>query len=166
MLLLMPLAAHAAGMTPTQKGTGYCQKNTESYCYEWTFSSDPTIRFVSHGDEDVIAYSFYRVETGGGYALLVDVHAVLNDETRPNKFFWAYPWDIGDIALAPSRGEPVVLATYKHELMVADVDGETISSDRLPAVLFLGRSTQPSATGPHLQFKGIPLSRLTSKVRR
>jgi hypothetical protein len=59
--------------------------------------------------------------------------------------FWGYPWDIEDIALAPDRSKGVVLASFRHSIVD---DGEVDSPAwqlRVPAVLFVGTTTQPQA---------------------
>ena len=156
LVLLASGTVHAGGMTVVPREDGYCHTRTESYCFEWKLVGDPTVRFIARGDEDVIDYSFFRVGTKGQYKQLVSVHPVLKDNSRPGQLFWAYPWDIADIALAPGKRQPVLLATYEHSLTVTDGEGETISSAHLPAVLFIGRTTQPTATVPPLHFSATP----------
>ena len=150
-------AANAAGMTAVADGTGNCRSLAETYCYEWALDADRSVRFVARGDEDIIDYSLFGVGKSGRYERLTGVHPVLKDRDHPGLLFWAYPWDISDIAIAPGEHQPVLLATLDHPILVRNAEGDVISNARLPAVLFLGRSTQPRAKVALIEFSPTPV---------
>jgi hypothetical protein len=160
-LLLYSSASSAAGMAVVPEENRYCYQNAR-YCYEWQMLSDPAVHFIAWGDEDGIDYSFYRKSKNGEYQHIVRVYPVLRDSSRDNSLYWAYPWDMEDIA--PSSGPGQVLATFKHTLLD---DGEIRSPDwqkHIPAVLFLGHTTQPNITAPKLRFRSVPLLQLRAKA--
>jgi hypothetical protein len=151
--------SHAAGMTAVPEGARHCFGKA-SYCYEWALTSDPSIRFIAWGDEDGIEYTFHRKSKSGEYQYLVRIQPVLQDSTRSESLYWGYPWDIQDIAVAPNGA---VLATFKHDLTD---DGEVYSQPwqkRIPAVLFIGHTTQPDIKVPKLRFRAITLPSLQSE---
>ena len=144
-------------MAPVPKNSGYCKTSNETYCYEWALTRDHAVRFIARGDEDVIEYSFYRVASGQ-YERAGDVYPVLKDEGRPGQLFWAYPWDITDIALGPDESALMLLGTFEHTFTVSDEYGNTISNERRPAVLFVGKTTQPESILSPLHFWAMSLS--------
>ena len=152
-------AASATGMSPVPQHSGYCAGKDDAICYEWTLTSDPSVRLVAYGYEDGVEYAFYRFKSGT-YTHLVRIYPVLRDPAHRDTYFWGYAWDIKDIAVAPKGA---VMATFEHSI----VDhGEVYSPSwqkRVPAVLFTGKTTQPGMTVAVLQFKPSPLGTLVSR---
>lgn len=151
--------ASAAGMSAIPQQSGFCTDKDDAICYEWTLASDPDVRVIAYGYEDGVEYAFYRLEHGV-YRHLVRIHPVLQDPARRDTYFWGYPWDIRDIAIAPDKRS--AMATFKHSLID---DGEVYSPSwqrRIPAVLFIGKTTQPDIKVPVLQFKPVALDTLVS----
>jgi hypothetical protein len=147
-LIFYSVASHSSGMTTVPESDRYCFGKA-SYCYEWALTTDPTIRFIAWGDEDGIEYTFHRKDKSGQYQYLVRIYPVLKDSSKGESLYWGYPWDIEDIALDPSGA---MLATFEHDLVD---DGEASSQPwqkRIPAVLFLGHTTQPDIAVPKLRF--------------
>lgn len=151
-LLLLAGPAGAANMTPVAAADGHCHyaEAWGASCHEWRFAHDPSLRFIADGYEDGMEYWFATRRDDGTYAYLVRVFPVLRDPSRPGSLYWGYGWDIHDIVL-PGGGNRM-LATFDHAIVD---DGEVDSPDwqqRVPAVLFEGRTTQPGMTVPKLAF--------------
>lgn len=164
-LLLLPVTASAANMAPVEKTAGFCAANQETYCYEWALTPTDQIRFVAHGDEYTIEYSFYRVDTHGyrkldGYRKLADVFPVLQDPEHPGRLFWGYPWDITDIRLTEVIDSPALLSTTNHGIKVSDEYGTPVSDEVRPAILFVGTATQTDSEVEPLNFAPVLLTDL------
>jgi hypothetical protein len=147
-------------MTSVPEGARYCSGKA-SYCYEWALDADPSIRFIAWGDEDGIEYTFHRKSQNNEYQYLVRVQPVLRDSTRSESLYWGYPWDIEDIAV---NVDGAVLATFRHDLVD---DGEVYShpwQKRIPAVLFIGHTTQPDMKVAKLRFRPITLPSLQKRA--
>ena len=163
--LLIALPVSAENLRPVAKQNGFCALADESaICYEWQVLIDPSIRFVAEGYEDGIDYGFYRLDKTNKYTHIVSVYPVIRDPSRKDALFWGYPWDIYDIELASVKKPLALLFSIDHAL--AD-DGE-ISIPKwqkhVPAVLFIGRTTQPRMTVPNLRFKDGTLNTIRSAV--
>lgn len=138
---LLPAIAYSGEMEPVPEAEAYC-KTFDSYCYEWKFNSDPSLRFIAHGDEDGGVWLFYRRSMEGKYTKLFAVYPAMIDERRKGSIFWGYAWDIEDIVLAPGRGLSF-LAAFNHGFTY---DAEWIpppGQKEVPFVLFKGTATQP-----------------------
>lgn len=131
-------------------------------CHEWTLTADPAIRFVAYGFEDGIDYSFFRRSESGMYRHLVRIHPLLRDASRPDSLFWGYPWDVEDLALAPSGD---LLVTFGHDVLDDGVVAEWPGQRRTPAVLFVGRTTQPQFSHPLLDFAPASLPALRADAQ-
>ena len=161
LLATLSFSASAEGMTPVPESERYCLNRT-TYCYEWQLVSNPAIRLVAWGDEDGIDYSFFRRSTTKQYERLVRVLPVLQDSSRPGGLFWAYPWDMKDIAVDKAGN---LQATFAHDLIDdSDVDSPA-NQTRLPAVLFLGRTTQPDVSVKHPKFRSFKLKTLLESAK-
>lgn len=116
--------------------------NWDSYCYEWEFKRDKTLRFIAHGDEDGGLWIFYRVTKNGKYKKLFEVHPALIDSKRPGTIFFGYAWDIEDIVVDLKSKDIKLLATFDHNYQY---DGNVVPNNQrtTPYVLFRGTSTQP-----------------------
>ncbi len=148
-------------MTQIPESERHCLDRT-TYCYEWQLVSDPTIRFMAWGDEDGIDYSFYRRSASNQYKRLLRVLPVLQDSNRPGGLFWAYPWDMTDIALDHAGN---LQATFAHDLQDdSDVDSPA-GQTRLPAVLFIGHTTQPDVSVKHPEFHPFKLKKLQKSAK-
>ena len=161
-LLLMACgsAAHARGMNAVPENVGFCVGKAGT-CHEWSLASDPSIRFIAHGFEDGIEYAFHRKRPTGEYEYLVRVYPVLRDATRAESFYWGYPRDIDDVVV-DSKG--ALLATFGHELF-DDGNVESLPwQKRIPAVLFIGRTTQPDIKVPKLRFRGMTVPALQKEA--
>lgn len=154
-----------AGMTPVPLAESRCSQYAyvPSICHEWALPSG--IRFVAQGDEDGIEYAFYR-PTDGLYEAFVRVYPVLQDASRPDTLFWGYPWDITDIARPddPERGD--LLASFDHDILDDGVAESPAWQRRVPAVLFVGRTTQPQVTVAPLAFRPGTVPGLRSESER
>jgi hypothetical protein len=164
LLLLLVQPAYSSGMAVVSINQGFCGRTEDksAICHEWMLSSSPSIRFVAYGYEDGVEYSFYNLLPDDSYEHILRVHPVIRDSSRNNAFFWGYPWDIQDIALPSSKSRKSILATFDHSIID---DGEVYSpawQKRIPAVLFIGRTTQPAMTVSPLKFKSSTLHGLRS----
>ena len=157
--LLLSASTSAAEMTRVERDAGYCAGNEETYCFEWIIPSLGNLRFIAHGDEDVIEYGFYQIGVNG-YCILSNVLPVLEDASRPGQLFWGYPWDIADIKLTHSGERAALLGTFNHQLTSTDDDGVSINLSGKRAVLFVGRTTQPEAPVAPLQFEAVAPSEM------
>jgi hypothetical protein len=138
---------------------GFCVGKDDAMCYEWTLTSDPSVRLVAYGYEDGIEYAFYRLKNGV-YKHLVRIYPVLQDSRYRDTYFWGYAWDIEDIVVASDKSS--IMATFKHSIVD---DGEAYSPSwqkRIPAVLFTGRTTQPDMKVSVSEFKPSSLGALVS----
>ena len=158
-LTLLPVAAPAAEMSRIEKDAGYCAESSETYCFEWRINSLGDLYFIANGDEDSIEYAFYAREESG-YLKLLDILPVLEDPSRPGQLFWGYPWDIADIKLTPAGERVAFLGTFDHQLSTVDEDGARVRLSNRPAILFVGRTTQPEASVASLRIEPIAPSQL------
>jgi len=177
LLLLLPASlAHADNMTAIPRGSGFCTEDRmaeEDYCHEWALASAPSIRFVAEGYSDGIEYGFYKLQGNGHYEHIIRVYPVIRDSSRSGALFWGYAWDIHDIVLPGKDGrkEVEVLATFEHTID-EDYFQEVESPEwqkRIPAVLFIGRTTQPEIAQlprPPRKFKPSTLNGLCSSAKR
>ena len=164
LLALVAQPAYSSEMVAISSDTGFCGQTEDksAMCYEWSLKSRQALRFVAYGYEDGIEYSFYTLRPDGKYEHVVRVHPVIRDNSRKDALFWGYPWDIRDIVLSRSKNQERLLATFAHDL---NDDGEVSSPSwqkRVPAVLFIGRTTQPAMTVPQLRFKANTLDGIRS----
>jgi hypothetical protein len=160
-LLLLAQPVSAAGMTAVQAKTGFCSES-DGICYEWFFSSNNSIRFIAHGDEDGIEYGFYTLLPDSRYEHIIRIYPVIRDASRENNFFWGYPWDIKDIVTSSNKNGKNVLATFVHSVTDDGVVESPAWQKRVPVVLFNGRTTQAAMTMPPLKFKSSSLHSLRS----
>ena len=161
LLASLSFSATAENMTSVPESQSYCFNRT-TYCYEWQLASDPGIRVVAWGDEDGIDYSFFRRSVTGKYERLFRVLPVLQDSSRSGGLFWAYPWDMTDIAV---EKKGTLQATFDHDLVDdSDVDSPS-DQTRLPAVLFIGRTTQPDVKVKHPRFQPHTLKALLHSAK-
>jgi hypothetical protein len=152
-------------MSAVPAKSGFCL-DRDGICYEWKLSADPAIRLIASGYEDGVEYGFYRRSKSGKYRHVVRVHPVLKDSARPASYYWGYPEDIEDIALIPGAKGLMVSATIDHSIVD---DGEVYSPDwpkKVPAVLFVGHTTQPGMIVPILPFKAFTIQSLRSRAAR
>ncbi|MBB1473256.1 hypothetical protein H5368_09440 [Luteimonas sp. MC1782] len=162
LLLIFVPPADSSEMAAVSSDAGFCGRaeDKSAMCYEWLLNSSPSIRFVAYGYEDGIEYSFYTLLPSDTYEHIIRVYPVIRDSSRNDALFWGYPWDIRDIAHSNGKGQKRFLASFEHNLFD---DGEVHSPSwqrRVPAVLFIGRTTQPAMTVPQLKFKASALSGL------
>ena len=160
LLALLAQPAYSSEMVAISRDTGFCGQveDKSAICYEWSLRSRQALRFVAYGYEDGIEYSFYTLSPDGKYEHVVRVHPVIRDSSRKDALFWGYPWDIRDIVISHKR----LLATFVHDL---NDDGEVSSPSwqkHVPAVLFIGRTTQPAMTVSQLRFKANTLDGIRS----
>lgn len=155
---LAPANAATRAMTAVPEKTGYCANRGDGMCYEWQLEADPSLRVIAYGFEDGIDYSFYRRSRKGDYRRIVDFHPAMQDAARPGQLFWGYAWDIQDIVLAPDGKS--FQATFDHRIVV-DGNGDPMPGQkRYPAVLFVGRTTQPDMTVESLRFQANSIDAL------
>lgn len=164
LLLLLGNFADSSGMAAVPGETGFCGRleDTSAMCYEWAFSAHPRVRFVAYGYEDGIQYGFYSLNSEGTYEHILRIYPVIRDSSQKNGLFWGYPWDIQDIVLVGEEGQQKIFATFEHH--ISD-DGDVCSpawQAHVPAVLFIGRTTQPEAKVPWLDFMPSALHGLRS----
>lgn len=72
------LPAHASEMRLVPAEKRHCA-NWDSYCYEWQFTREKSLRFIAHGDEDGGLDLFYRRSSKGNYRALFSVHPAMTD---------------------------------------------------------------------------------------
>lgn len=164
LLLLLAQPAYSSGMSAVSEDEGFCGRSEDksAMCYEWALSASPSIRFIAYGYEDGIEYGFYNLQSDDRYEHILRVHPVVRDSSRSDALFWGYPWDIQDIVLSGDEGDKDVLATFDHAIVD---DGEVYSpawQKQIPAVLFVGRTTQPEMVVTPLKFQPSALYDLRS----
>lgn len=153
-----PATAARRAMTPVPANAGYCANPGDGRCYEWKIEADPSLRVIAYGFEDGIDYSFYRRDRKGRYRRIVDFHPAMQDSTRPGQLFWGYAWDVHDIVLAPDGKS--FQATFDHTIVI-DGNGDPMPGQkRTPAVLFVGRTTQPDMKVEALRFQANSIDAL------
>lgn len=166
---LLVSVANAQEMVPVRDGSGVCKKTDDGFCYEWRMTADRNIHFVGWGYEDGASYAFYRKHKGK-YVQLLRVYPVLQDKRYPDQMFWGYPWDIRDIVSSRSARSVEVRAAIELTKKFddsADKDIEEwipVGQQRIPAVLFIGKTTQPDMTVDRLSYKTMALSELVKKA--
>ena len=166
--LLIALPAHSAGMTPLSKDDGFCSQlpDDSAICYEWRLTSAPDVHFIAYGYEDGIEYTFSRRLPGGKYDTIVMVHPVIRDELYADQLFWGYPWDITDVVLPEDGSRKKLLVNFDHDIVD---DGEVYPpawQKQVPAVLFIGHTTQPGMRVSALTFRPSTLRSTRSMARR
>ena len=134
--------AGAADMVPVPAKKAYC-KNFDSYCYEWFFKRDRSLRFVAHGDEDGGVWLFYRKLSSGKYRELFAVYPAMIDDSRPGEKFWGYAWDIQDIVLTPNKSNIMLQGSFEHNYVYDAEWKPPIGQRAVPFILFKGTATQP-----------------------
>ncbi len=133
--------AYSAEMQLLPSEEAHCL-NWDSYCYEWKFTRDKTLRFIAHGDEDGGLWMFFRITKSGKYKKLFEVHPALIDSKRPGSLFFGYAWDIEDIVIDLKSRDIKLQVTFDHNFRY---DGNVAPNNQraTPYVLFRGTSTQP-----------------------
>lgn len=160
--------ASAKDMLPVRDGSGVCKSGGDGFCYEWKMSIDPSIHFVGIGFEDGASYFFYRVNKGK-HTPLLRIYPVIKDARYPKQMFWGYPWDIKDIT-SQSGNEVVLHAAITlskkfEDSADQDVEDTTPTGQhRIPAVLFVGKTTQREMVVDPLSYKTIKLSDLIKQA--
>lgn len=154
----------AIGMTPIPRDQGFCRTDQSHYCYEWKLQSDPRQRLVARGDEDGVEYTFQALDARGRHGHPVRIHPVIQDAEHQGRLFWGYAWDIRDLALAADGRS--LLSSFTHTL----VDGSNVETprgqQRIPAVLFSGRTTQPDMAVQPTDFAPTSLAALRAGALR
>lgn len=156
--LCTPAIAAPRAMTPVPANSGFCADPGDGMCYEWKLEADPSLRVIAYGFEDGIDYSFYRRDRKGGYRRIVDFHPAMQDPTRPGQLFWGYAWDVHDIVLAPDGKS--FQATFDHAIVIDGNVDPMPGQKRTPAVLFVGRATQPDMKVKALRFQANTIDAL------
>ncbi len=133
--------AYASEMRLVSPEKAHCL-NWDSYCYEWEFTRDRTLRFIAHGDEDGGLWIFFRITKSGKYKKLFEVHPALIDSKRPGSVFFGYAWDIEDIVVDLKSRDIKLMTTFDHNYQY---DGNVAPNNQrtTPYVLFRGTATQP-----------------------
>ncbi|SUS05883.1 conserved exported hypothetical protein [uncultured Defluviicoccus sp.] len=164
--LLVSLPATGAGMVTVPRAEGYCGSvpDKSAVCFEWRMAFDPDVRFLAYGYEDGIDYWFSRKSGDGRYQTIVAVHPVLRDESRPGRVFWGYPWDITDVALPDSGSDDAMLVSFGHGIVAEGEADPPEGQKRVPAVLFVGRTTQPETTVEVEDFVPLSLHEVRAKA--
>ena len=164
--MLFSLPTYSAGMATVPKSDGFCGQipDDTAICYEWRLVSDPDTHFIAYGYEDGIEYTFQRRSPDGTYHTIVMVHPVIRDSSHPDTLFWGYPWDITDVALPSKKSGKDLLVSFDHDIVD---DGEVYPPQwqkQVPAVLFIGHSTQPQMTVLVRKFVPLTLRATRSKA--
>ena len=162
--LALLATATAIGMVPIPRDQGFCRTDQSHYCYEWKLQSDPRQRLVARGDEDGVEYTFQALDARGRHGRPVRIHPVIQDAEHQGRLFWGYAWDIRDIALAADGRS--LLASFTHTLVAGSNVETPHGQQRIPAVLFSGRTTQPDMTVQPTDFAPSGLAALRTEASR
>jgi hypothetical protein len=162
LLLSVCAAAQAGGMKPVPEKERSCHE-IATFCYEWILIDSPDVRFMAYGDEDGIDYSFYRKGKRGHYRRLIRIYPVIRDDSRGGDYFWGYPWDISDIAEAPNG---TLQVAFDHNILDEGESRNDAWQKKIPAVLFIGRTTQPDMTKSKFDYRPMTFPQMKSAAKR
>ncbi|MCV9926376.1 hypothetical protein OIU83_01835 [Flavobacterium sp. LS1R49] len=94
--------------------------------------------FRASGEEDGIDYAFYDIKNNKLEPLLYFT-PILIDESKPNNYFFGYPWDISGILISDNK----LLSSTINSI---ERDGNILiptNQKSLPVIFFNGKTTQP-----------------------
>lgn len=109
---------------------------------------DKTPEIISaFGYEDGIAYSVFKQNFKNGKdILLFQFNPVLIDDSRENKNFWGYPWDLVDVKVNRKGNYYELLCSFNHNVEGDFENVETPKWQRkIPVIFFDGKTTQPES---------------------
>ncbi len=138
--------------------------------YLWfaNLDDDPIPEMITaYGFEDGIDYSIYKQNlVTGKDSLLLRFNPVLLDSTNKLKpFYWGYPWDIADIVLTHKYNQTLIRCSFNHEIERDGVISIPNWQNKLPVILFYGKTTQPDMpVGAIRNFEWLDIKELAKSV--